>query len=276
MIRLSAFADEISPELNAQIDIVLAEGIRNFELRSVWDVGILDLTEGQVAATRAALQAARIGVTAIASPVGKVPADIPLEQELGRLDRAIVLSNAFDCSHIRIFSFYPPASEPELEPDRWRPEVSTRLDAMVERAAQAGVTLLHENDVGLYGATIDRCVELLELAPSPHLAAVLDPANFIQSGQIPYPDGYEAIKGRLESVHVKDARDGIVCAAGEGEARFPELLQKLCSSGYDGVFALEPHLKSAGRLRGFSGPDRFRFAAGRFKSLLEEAGTEWQ
>ncbi len=65
----------------------------------------------------------------------------------------------------------------------------------------------------------------------------------------------------LRYVHVKDAlADGKVVAAGEGVARWPELLRRLRADGYDGFFSLEPHLVAMGQYGGFSGPDLFRRA----------------
>ncbi len=117
---------------------------------------------------------------------------------------------------------------------------------------------------------------VLQTIPDPHLAALLDPANYLLTGSIPYPDGYQAVRSRLEYVHVKDAKDGAVVTAGEGECRFPELLRQMQADGYDGVFALEPHLKSAGPFRGFSGPDLFRHASQAFQRLLRAEGWAYQ
>ena len=93
----------------------------------------------------------------------------------------------------------------------------------------------------------------------------------------PLPEAYEAIRPWLGYVHVKDAlQDGSVVAAGEGAARWPEILHGLQADGYDGIFALEPHLASAGRLSGFSGPDLFAHAARAFVALLAAEGWEYR
>jgi 3-dehydroshikimate dehydratase len=41
MIRLSAFADEISADLNEQIAVLQAEHIQYIDLRSVWGVNVV-------------------------------------------------------------------------------------------------------------------------------------------------------------------------------------------------------------------------------------------
>ena len=293
MIRLSAFADEISPDLDEQVAVLRSEGIRNVELRGVWNTGVLDLSDTQVRSLRDRLDAEGIVVSAIGSPVGKAPADIPIGDVLSELGRAMDIAAMLTTSFIRVFSFYPPGSSVQTDAgqatvDRstagsqssgdttaWREEALERLRVMTEAAAAAGMTLLLENDVGLYGATVSGSATILQAVSDPHLAEVIDPANFIQAGEHPYPHAYDELRERLLSVHVKDVRNGAVVAAGEGEARFPELLKALHSTGYDGVFALEPHLGSAGQFRGFSGPERFRYAAARFKALLADLDWTW-
>ncbi|HET8844753.1 MAG TPA: TIM barrel protein, partial [Ktedonobacteraceae bacterium] len=105
--------------------------------------------------------------------------------------------------------------------------------------------------------------------------AVLDPANYLQCEQEPYPQAYQALLPWLAYVHVKDVRgDGTLAVAGEGEANWPELLRKLRQDGYDGFLALEPHLASAGKYQGFSGPDLFRQAVQALKHLLDE--MDWK
>ena len=48
MIRLSAFADEISADLNEQIEVLHSEHIHFIDLRGVWNTNVLDLTDQQV------------------------------------------------------------------------------------------------------------------------------------------------------------------------------------------------------------------------------------
>lgn len=270
MIKISAFADEISANLDEQITVLRQENIGYVELRSVWRTNVLDLDDKQIAEIRQAFGASGIRVSAIGSPIGKVPVDSPFEPHLEKFERALALAHAFETPFIRIFSFYPsPHWRPLLEPDAFRAEVLTRLRELTARARASGITLLHENEKDIYGDTITRCVALLTALDEPHFAAILDPANFIQCGETPYPDGYEALKPWIQYMHVKDALpDGTVVAAGEGVGHWPALLARLRDDGYDGFFSLEPHLVAAGRLGGFSGPERFRYASQALQALL--------
>ena len=280
MIRLSAFADEISPNLNEQIAVLKSENIHFLDLRGVWNTNVLDLSDKQANEIKETLEAHGIGVAAIGSPIGKIPIDSPFDEHLQRFERAIALAQFFQTPFMRIFSFYPPAAsvgdEGSASPVAWRDAVLRRLREMTARARATGIILLHENEKDIYGDTVARCVDLLQSCDDEHMQAVFDPANFIQCEQTPYPDAYEALHPWLRYVHVKDARaDGSVVAAGEGMARWPDLLQRLREDGYDGFFSLEPHLAAAGRFQGFSGPDLFRRASQALQGMLQTMGWEY-
>jgi sugar phosphate isomerase/epimerase len=273
MIRISALADEISPDLDTQIAVLREEGIHHLELRGAWDTNVLDLSAAQVAEIGRAVAAAGLRVSAIAAPIGKVPIDSPNDAELPRLARAITVARALGTARVRIFSFYPAAGE---ESPPAREAVLTRLRTLTAQARAAGVTLLHENEKDIYGDSIARCVDLLQGVDDPHFRALLDPANFLQCGQRPYPDAYAALQPWLAYVHVKDVdRDGTLVVAGAGEANWPGLLARLRADGYDGFLSLEPHLEAAGQFQGFSGVDRFRQASQALQRLLRAMDWEY-
>src|SRR2546423_6580962 len=260
MIRLSAFADEISPDLNEQIAVLRSENIHYLDLRGVWGTNVLDLTDEQVATIKQALDAGGIGVAAIGTPIGKVPIDSSFDEQLHRFERAITLAREFQTPYVRIFSFYPPASlaagSQVAAPADHRDEVLRRVREMTDRARAADVVLLHENERDIYGDTIARCVDLMGSVDDAHFQAALDPANFVVCGQVPYPDAYDALRSWVQYVHVTDVRaDGALAPAGEGVARWPHPLQRLRQGGYDGGFFLEAHLTEAGQYLGGRGHD---------------------
>ncbi len=281
MIRLSAFADEISPDLDEQADVLLSESIHFIDFRAAWNTNILDLTDEQVIRAKELLDARGIGVAAIGSPIGKVPVNTPIAAHMERFERALTVAKLLATQYIRIFSFYPPmdrvASEGASDPATYREEVLRYLREMTARASAAGIILTHENEKGIYGDTIARNVDLLQSIDNPYFRAVLDPANYLQCQQTPYPDAYEAVRPWLEYVHVKDVRaDETLVVAGEGEGHWPELLQRLHTDGYDGFLSLEPHLAKAGQYQGFSGPERFRRASQALQGLLHAMNWEYE
>src|SRR5213080_1442652 len=105
MIRLSAFADEISADLDEQVAVLRSENIHFLDLRQVWSTNVLDLTDQQITEIKHTLDADAIGVAAIGSPIGKVPIDSSFDEHLHRFERAITLAREFRTPYIRIFSF---------------------------------------------------------------------------------------------------------------------------------------------------------------------------
>src|SRR6201999_3018749 len=95
---LSGFSDEISPDLDTQLAVLAELSIRHLELRSAWSTGVADLDDAQVARIRRALDGAGVAVSAIGSPIGKIPVDAPLAPELDRLRRSAHLAGGGDTS----------------------------------------------------------------------------------------------------------------------------------------------------------------------------------
>ena len=274
MWRLSAFADEISPDLDRQIETLTAERIRWLDLRGVWNKNVLDLSDDELDRTKAALDQHGIGVAAIGSPIGKIPITDPFASHLDAFHRTLAIARHLESPYVRVFSFFMPPGE---EPARHRDAVLRRLTALVRAAEAADITLLHENERHIYGDTPDRCHDLLTAIGSSRLGAVWDPANFVNRGVRPFAEGYELLRPFIAYVHVKDAVLGEAGAvpAGKGDGDWPATITALRDSGFDGFFALEPHLARGGRFGGFSGTDDFRTAVKAFKHLLQQQNVAW-
>lgn len=263
---LTGFGDEISSDLAEQLDTLLAEDIHYLELRSIWDKNVLDLHPCEVDRAIDTLKSRGIAVSAIASPIGKVPIETNFDECLQRFERALEMARVFETRFVRIFSFYPPGGDPA----RCRDEVIRRLSIFAERAEAAGVVLLHENDREIYGESPDRCAEIIHGVNSPALRLVFDPANFVQAGFRPMAEAYSLLRDYVAYVHIKDAvlSDATIRLPGQGDGGIAQLLTALRNRGYHGFLSLEPHQVVAGRSFGFSGPGPFRDAARALKEIL--------
>src|SRR5271168_994 len=118
MFRLSAFADEIDPDPEKQIDVLKQCGIRHIEFRSILKTNVLDLTDLQIREFKALLDKHGITLSAIGSPIGKIKIDQPFEPHLKRFGRAIELCKVFGTPNIRMFSYYLPEGGGDW--DNWR------------------------------------------------------------------------------------------------------------------------------------------------------------
>lgn len=269
---LSGFGDEIDPDPVVQVAVLQALGARHLEVRSAWRTNIVEFDDDQLSRLRTVLSEREMGVSAIASPIGKVDVAAPIENELERLDAAIKAAETLGAGFIRIFSFYRAEG---VAVEAIRDRVIDHLGALAERAGRAGLVLLHENEKHIYGDLPERVHDLITAVDSPSLRIAWDNANFVQCGVRPYTDGFELLRPYIAYLQVKDARsaEGKVVPAGEGDGELAETVAGLRDHGFTGFASLEPHLTLAGQLGGFSGPAAFGTAARAFAHLAETQGV---
>lgn len=270
--ELSGFGDEIDDDPKIQIAVLQALGANHIEVRSAWGTNIVDLDEGQLQELKTLLDAAGMGVSAIASPIGKVDVSLPVEHEVGRLRRAVTAARTLESRYIRIFSFYYGEG---VEVGSIRDAVIERMRALAAVAEEAGVVLLHENEKDIFGDIPERVLDIIETVGSPALKVAWDAANFVQVGVKPFDEGYAKLRPHLEYLQVKDAlfADASVVPAGEGDGDLLRTVEALKADGYRGFASLEPHLAGAHGLGGFSGPTAFGIAARAFAKVLRDAGV---
>ena len=265
MLKLSAFTDEISPDLDEQIRVCRENGITHFELRGVNNLNVMDFNAALRCEIRSRLRDNGMGVIAIGSPIGKVKINDPWQPHFDRFKLAVELAGYFEAPFIRIFSYYPPLD---------REEVLRRMAAKVEYIRDHDVVLVHENEKGIYGEKGRDCVDLMESINSPKLRTAFDFGNFVQAGEKP-GDNWPMLKPYTLHIHVKDARlsDGGIVPAGKGDGDIGPILKDAYDSGYRGFLSLEPHLAKGGQFSGFSGPRLFTLAAESLKELCNQYGV---
>jgi len=276
MFILSAFADEISPDPQVQIDILKHCGIRHIEFRSIHKTNVLALTDAQINEFKALLDRAEFRLSAIGSPIGKIRIDEPFGPHLEKFRRAIHLCKVFGTPNIRIFSYYPP----EGFDGNWAPyrdEVMNRVRQKVEIAQRERVQLFHENEHRIYGDSPERLADLFNTIKSPALKAAFDPANFVFCGY-DVMKGWTVCKPHTAHFHIKDWKAGEEhgSIAGEGQGQIPAIIADAVKMGYKGFATLEPHLLGGGPTGGVTGPELFPNAVAAFKSIVEKAGGRYQ
>jgi sugar phosphate isomerase/epimerase len=271
---LSGFGDEIDADPIVQAAVLQALGAQHIEVRSAWGTNIVDLSVDELDRLAGILEQRGMGVSAIASPIGKVDVSLPIEHEVERLGRAIAAAKRLGTRYIRLFSFFRGEGVPVED---IRDEVLVRMRALANAAEVADVVLLHENEKDIYGDTPERCLDIVESVGSDNLRLAWDSANFVQVGVAhPFDDGYTLLRPHLEYLQVKDAlaATGEVTPAGEGDGQLIETLTALRDDGYTGFASLEPHLTDVNALGGFSGPEAFGRAGRAFRRLTDKIGVE--
>lgn len=234
---ISAFADEVSPDLEAQIAALERNGIGYLEPRNI-DGGILTKTEEELYAIRARLDKAGIGISSLGSPIGKYNITDDFEPHMEDFKKAIKACKILGTHRMRIFSFFVSADDRAT----YRDEVHRRMELLLDEAEKEGILLCHENESKIYGQNPEEVADLL--ATHPRLKGIFDAANFVRDGQDPVR-GIDVTLPRLEYIHVKDASypDRKIWPVGMGQGDYEGVLKK-ADAAYDGTIflTLEPHL----------------------------------
>ena len=285
MLKLAAFADEISSDLDEQIRVCRENSVTHFELRGVNNQNVLDFGKDLRAEIKGKLADNGMGVCGIGSPVGKVKVTDPWGPHFDRFKVAVELSQFFAAPFIRIFSYYPPEVGQDMR--RHRDEVVRRMRAKADYVKDLDVVLVHENEARIYGERGRDCQDLMKAVDSPKLRSAFDFANFVLCGERPR-DNWPLLKPYTAHIHVKDAvfappagaaggahptEEGRIVPAGKGDGDIGPILKDAYQSGYRGFLTLEPHLAAGGQFSGFTGPPLFKVATDALKEVCRQNGV---
>lgn len=279
-VKLTGFGDEIASSLDEQLALMEALGIRALEARGVNGVNVSALTEAQARAARATLDAHGFEVSALGSPIGKSDIGEDFGKALDALRHTLDIARILRAPAIRLFSFYVPDASSDDRGD----EVLSRLSRFKEAAAGSGITLLHENESGIFGETPAHCLRIARQLCGEGFALIFDPSNFVQRGW-DVMAAWRLLKPYVRYLHIKDSvrlPEGTDIhavnphrVAGTGEARLRSILSDLKADGYAGYLSLEPHLAGSAFVSG-TRAGKWAAAALALQALLDETGIKWQ
>ena len=145
---------------------------------------------------------------------------------------------------VRIFTYWRVD-----DPTKAYPYVRDRMAKAAEVAARSNIILNIENEHSCNVGTGKELGRLLKDVNSPSLRGVWDPANATMLGEVPFPDGYEAVKGLFPHMHVKDSRKNAKTGelewapVGGGIVDFKGQFQALLRDRYEGTISLETHYR---------------------------------
>lgn len=257
--KLGIITDEISEDLGQALDFIEHYSLGYCELRELWQKNLMTLSRQELNRAKASVSRRGLQVSDIASPIFKYELPGMPAHPTGALvfhstftdrDSEELLRKSFDLAHffgtqkVRVFSYWRVA-----DPEKAYPYVRDRLAKAAESAGRNGITVLLENE---YDCNIGTAVELGRLlrdVNSPHLLANWDPGNAAMMNEIPFPDGYREISGRVNHIHIKDVKrepsSGKLSWApvGSGFIDWHGQLQALIDSGYTGTMSLETHFR---------------------------------
>jgi L-ribulose-5-phosphate 3-epimerase len=268
--RTAAITDEFSPDdLDAALDGMAAVGMTGAELRVVGRRNMIDLSNEEVDAVRAAVEAKGMEVISLASPLLKcvLPGSPPLDsrvqhdvfgsphtfEDQPRLtERAFEIAERLGAGIIRVFSYWR-----TTEPEKCYPQLREALLALADQAAARGVIIGLENEHACNVGTGAEAARFLATIEHPAVQLVWDPANASILGETPFPNGYDSLPpGRIGHVHAKDCyvkdHKPVWGAVGEMGIDWRGQIDALRRDGYRGWISLETH---------WTGPNNDKFEA---------------
>jgi len=266
MPTLTAFADEISNELNEQLLTLKECNIRYIDLRGVWGTNVMDLSDQQLRQIKTMIDAEGVKIACIGSPIGKSTIDKPAQYELDRVKKAADLADYFNAKYIRVFSYYAPEGQNIAD---HKNQVIDRMRGWVDLIQKRNAVLVHENEANIYGDIPERCEILMQSLFGPKMIQCFDPANFVYIGlDNIYDTCWLPLKKYVRYFHLKDCKPGKnIVPCGEGHGDVEKILGEVCNEGYDGFMTMEPHLGHGGQFAGFSGSDLFKKAVRAVKDI---------
>jgi len=247
-MKLGVITDEVSQNIEEAAAFAAHFGLDALELRSVNDRGPFAWTDDDVAQIKAAADAAGLEIAAISSPLFKCHIGDPgaIAEHIEGFRRCIRHCKALGCSIIRGFDFWKEGAPLDKRAEHFAP--------IVELCAENEIFCVLENEPATHGATPTDVLELVKLIDSPWVKVLFDPGNvpFAVENARPYPDDYEAVRGHVKHIHIKDAvrenGQGRAVCIGTGAVDFAGFVKALRRDGWEGYMCLETHYRKSAEL----------------------------
>jgi sugar phosphate isomerase/epimerase len=161
------------------------------------------------------------------------------------LDKSFKLARFFGTRKVRIFAYW---RLEEGDREKAYPLIRDRLAKAASVASKNDIILTLENEYACNVGTGRELGRILKDVNSPHLRGVWDPGNAAFLDEVPYPDGYEAARGYIGHVHLKDANKNAQGKwqwrpVGGGVIDFKGQFAALHRDKFDGTMSLETHYR---------------------------------
>jgi L-ribulose-5-phosphate 3-epimerase len=262
--KLGIITDELTGQLEDALPFLTSHHLQWCELREMWDKNIMNLSREELDRALKLIDSAGLKVSDIGSPIFKwnlpqMPAKANekrdefkasfVESDADRLlEQSFVLARHFGTNKVRVFSYWRVD-----EPERAYKFVRERLARAAQLAAKNDMVLVLENEHTCNIGTGRELGHLLKDTNSAALRGNWDPGNAAMLDEIPYPNGYEAVRGLFSHMHIKDVRKNAATGrkewapVGGGFIDWKGQIQALRKDGYDGTMSLETHYLRADR-----------------------------
>ncbi|MFC0330296.1 sugar phosphate isomerase/epimerase family protein [Paenibacillus sepulcri] len=249
--RLGILTDEVSQDAGDAIAFAKQYGLEAIELRSVNDKPVHELDDEAIRAVKALADNSGLTVCALSAPIFKCELDeaAEVERHIALAQRYIAIASQLEVKLVRGFSFWTSAPFEEA-----LPRVAEQIKRIAPSFEQAGITFVLEFDPGVHACNARKVGLLVDAVASPAVKALYDPGNDMwdPDGELPYPDGYDHLAGKIGHIHLKDAvktANGVEAVAiGTGQVDYRALFRRLAEDRYEGCVMVETHYRLHSKL----------------------------
>ncbi len=150
------------------------------------------------------------------------------------IDTAVVLGS--DC--VSIWSGKKPQ---ELDNVQAMDHLARSLESLLAYAEEQSMDIGFEPEPGMLIDTTGRFERLLHLVDSPRLKMTMDIGHLFCLNEVPIAGYIEKWADRLVNIHIEDMQVGVHehLMFGEGQIRFPPVIESLATAGYRGGVHVE-------------------------------------
>ena len=220
MIELTYFSDEVGTwNTVEQLRLGREAGATGIEARSkLLGHDINDLTDEAAGVLKKYLEDKDMRLAIVGSGVGKCNLDDPDEVALNhtRFARMCELAHFFDTKVIRVFAGWNRLFRDEKkeiwDTDAELPRIKAFFEPILDLAAKENVVLGLEPEYDTNAATCEHMSRVFEALGNPQEFGVAwDVVNSTRkTGELPLPNGYDKIRGRVVHMHVKPDSKGTI------------------------------------------------------------------
>ncbi|OVE79534.1 xylose isomerase [bacterium I07] len=285
-MKLGVITDGIDRDLEHALKVMNETGLEYAELQFVWDKEIGDQTPEEIQKIKELINTYHVKVPCITRHnfVGMLvmatePDDAAYQKHFDGLKRCIKIAKELNTNMVRIMSFRKEmiifgtngAEKWVASTGSWD-KLLKLMEAPIQLAEDENITLAVEtgNNAMITSAWLGR--KLIDDLGTNNLKLIWDIPNTLYCTEIPYPDGYEAIRGHIGHIHIKDCKSTIsratvqFCPLGEGDMApyLEDIAAALKRDNYQGVVSLE----SVYRPQDGSFEDGYRKCLPAFKRLF--------
>jgi L-ribulose-5-phosphate 3-epimerase len=246
MIKTCIFADEVSKDFDEAVKLCKEAGASHIEVRGgIWGKDVTTANDDDVQRMQDVLSKYDMKIGCIGSPFGKCSFEKEeYEKHLKMFYRMVELAHIFDTKIIRMFAFWVPKelrSTPrhELNIVDFLGEIAPRLKPAAKFAEGEDVIMSLETEDSTLVASCAEARAVIDAVGSDAMTVCWDVNNSWQCREIPYPDGYNFIKGLVTHVHVKPNAEKNIDTIGNSSVSYEQILKALIADGFDACASIE-------------------------------------